>query len=554
MIDCLLIGFNDSNFENYVQMVKAMGVDSGSYRDLKLAFVEYENKPYRSMDLLNLFHSHDAAGNQKIFHNADFLWPVITYLSTFLGRRGFSYDYVNLFQLEQEKLISKLTQNDIRTIVITTTLYVSIHPLLEILSFIKKYNTSAKIIVGGPYIYNQAKDAEETTIQRLFKFIDADYYVMSPEGENELVGILGALKSNASLDTVANIAYRNGKDFVFTAPLAVSSSLEENKVDYSLFPREDFGQFVTLRTAKSCPFACAFCGFPQRAGKYTYMGIGHVEQELDAIRDIGTVTTLTFIDDTFNVPKGRFKELLRMMIKNNYGFKWNSFFRSDHADEETIELMGQAGCEGVFLGVESGSDEMLQRMNKTARQRHYAKAIPLLKAAGIMTYASLIIGFPGETLETVQETINFVETARPDFFRAQLWYCDPTTPIWKQREKYGIKGSAFQWSHDTMDAHTACDLIDNMFLSVRNAHWLPQYGFEPWSIYYLQRMGMTRQQVKTFVQSFNDLIKQDLLHPEQKEIDPLLLERFKASCQFGSKQTDHALSLSNDASEAFNFQ
>jgi radical SAM superfamily enzyme YgiQ (UPF0313 family) len=91
--------------------------------------------------------------------------------------------------------------------------------------------------------------------------------------------------------------------------------------------------------------------------------------------------------------------------------------------------MGKAGCEGVFLGVESGSDQMLERMNKTARRADYMKSIPLLRQAGISTYASLIVGFPGETLETVQETMSFVEEARPDFFRAQLWYCDPLTPI-----------------------------------------------------------------------------------------------------------------------------
>ncbi|HEU5229916.1 MAG TPA: PhpK family radical SAM P-methyltransferase [Ktedonobacteraceae bacterium] len=532
MIDCLLIGFNDPNFEGYVDMVKSMGTNSGAYRDLRLAFVEYNNKPYRSMDLLNLFHFEKEPENHKVFHNADFLWPVITYLGSYLHQRGFSFDYVNLFQLEKEKLIEKLTKNIIRTVAITTTLYVSVHPILEIISFIRKYNSSVKIIVGGPYIYNQTKDTDKVTIERLFKYIDADFYVISSEGEFALAHILMALKSGSSFDGVNNIAYRNGNTFVITSSGVESNSLEENMVNYSLFPKEEFGQFVTLRTAKSCPFACAFCGFPQRAGKYTYMDLRCVEQELNAIRDIDGVTTLTFIDDTFNVPKGRFKEILRMMIRNKYGFKWNSYFRSDHADEEAIELMGQAGCEGVFLGVESGSDQLLQRMNKTARRRHYAKAIPLLKAAGISTHANLIIGFPGETYETVQETMDFIETAQPDFFRAQQWYCDPTTPIWQQREHYGIKGSAFNWTHNTMDANTAADLVDKVFLSIENSHWLPQYGFEQWSIFYLQRQGMTMEQIKAFVKSFNDMIKERLLHPEKKTIDPNLLDRLKATSRF----------------------
>ncbi|PYX77907.1 MAG: PhpK family radical SAM P-methyltransferase, partial [Acidobacteria bacterium] len=164
----------------------------------------------------------------------------------------------------------------------------------------------------------------------------------------------------------------------------------------------------------------------------------------NSLRELGNVTTLTFIDDTFNVPKARFKEILRMMIRNKYEFKWNCLYRSDHGDEEAIELMGRAGCEGVFLGVESGSDRMLEKMNKSARRKDYLKAIPLLRNAGISTYASLIIGFPGETYDTVQETISLVEEAQPEYFRAQLWYCDPVTPIWKKREEFGIRGSGFQ--------------------------------------------------------------------------------------------------------------
>ena len=73
-----------------------------------------------------------------------------------------------------------------------------------------------------------------------------------------------------------------------------------------------------------CPFNCAFCGFPGRAGKYAYLDVDLVERELDRIADLGTVSTLTIIDDTFNVPKPRFKEILRMMIRKDYGLRWNS--------------------------------------------------------------------------------------------------------------------------------------------------------------------------------------------------------------------------------------
>jgi len=74
------------------------------------------------------------------------------------------------------------------------------------------------------------------------------------------------------------------------------------------------------------------------------------------IRDAGTISHVFFIDATLNVPRPHFKEMMRMMIRNKYPFKWHCFFRCDRTDEETIDLMAEAGCIGVFLGLESASE------------------------------------------------------------------------------------------------------------------------------------------------------------------------------------------------------
>jgi anaerobic magnesium-protoporphyrin IX monomethyl ester cyclase len=542
--DCLVIGFNDTNFEEYVHLVRSMGGNSGAFKDLDLAFIELDGKPYHSLGVLNHFYAQNKNELIHPYHNADFLWPVVLYLCSYLAKHGYRFDYINLFQQEKESLKEKLRQDNILSIAITTTLYVSPHPILEMISFIRQYNTTAKIIVGGPYISNQFKALDEASVQSLFTYLGADLYVTCQEGEFALTQIIQALKAGEPLEQVDNIAFKKEDRFVLTQCSVESNSLEENTVNYALFPREQIGQFISTRTAKSCPFACAFCGFPQRAGKYTYTDLEFVEKELDEIANIGTVTTLTFLDDTFNVPKGRFKEILRMMIRNRYGFRWNSFYRSDHGDEETIELMREAGCEGVFLGAESGSDTMLKHMNKTSRRKDYVKAITSFKQAGISTYTSLIVGFPGETYETVQETIGFLEEAQPDFFRAQLWYCDPITPIWQKREEYGISGMAFNWSHKTMDSQTACDLIDYMFLSIENSIWLPQFGFEQWSLFYLQRRGMRMEQIRTFLRCFNTATKEKLIQPKDSEIHSQILKNLKESChidepvQLGKKSID----------------
>lgn len=532
VVDCLLIGFNDSDFAGYVDMVRSMGTDSGAWQDLRLAFVEIDGKPYRALDALTRFHPDADSG--RVFHNSDFLWPVITTLGSFVATRGFSFDYVNLFHRERDELRRKLTEQDVRTVVVTTTLYVSAQPILEIVEFVRGCAPDVQIIIGGPYLANQEKMADREALSALLDYLGGDIYVIGREGERSLARTLAALTDGTDLSGVPNLAFRDrpGAGFTFTRTDVESNSLADNMVDYSVFPQAAFNEFVTTRTAKSCPFSCAFCGFPQRAGKYTYLDVAHVERELERLSEIPTVSTVTFIDDTFNVPKVRFREILRMMIDRDFGFRWNSFYRSDHGDDETIRLMAAAGCEGVFLGVESGSDQMLKRMNKTARRADYLGALRTFREVGISTYASLIVGFPGETEESVAETVSLIETGRPDFYRAQLWYADPVTPVWEKRAEYGITGEAFNWSHDTMTSDQACDLINDMFVSVENSIWLPQFGFEQWSVFYLLRRGMTMDQIKTFLRSFTALTADQMMKGDSGEVDPALLADLVAACRF----------------------
>jgi radical SAM PhpK family P-methyltransferase len=549
MTDCLIIGFNDSNFEDYVKMVRSMGEDTGAFRDLNLAFVEHDGKPQHALDILTGLSGNKSAGDVP-YHNTDFFWPTLTYLGTYLHRHGYTFDYVNLFQQEKELLREKLLREDILTVAITTTLYVSIHPILEIIQFIREHNQTARIIVGGPYVANQCSTEDMSSVAQVFEYMGADFYVINSEGETALVDILSCLKKNGDRRQVHNIAFKEKGSYVSTQRSIETNPLEEHMVDYSLFPAAVHGEFTTLRTAKSCPFSCSFCGFSQRAGKYKYLSVDLVERELDAIREIGGVTTLTFIDDTFNVPKARFKDLLRMMIRNDYNFKWNSFYRSDHGDEEAIELMAAAGCEGVFLGVESGSDAILEKMNKSARRKDYLTAIPLLKQAGISTHCNLIIGYPGETEQTVVETVELIETAAPDYFRAQCWYCDPLTPIWEERGDYDIQGSSFNWSHKTMDYTTACAIVDDMFCDIRNSTWLPQHGFEMWSLFYLKRKGMSRSQIRRFLTAFNQGIKDRLQGRTDGELLPETLRELEEACQFEPSATHDLCSRSGETEKA----
>lgn len=534
-IDCLFIGHNETQFEVYEKMVKAMGTNTPTYRDLQCNFVMDNNNVATISDIYNKYSN--TSCNLSL---GNLFSPTIAYLGTFVNKKGCSFDYVNSFQDCKEELKEKLLNNNYLSIIIPTTLYVSPMPLMEIITFVKKYNTTSKIIVGGPFIFTQVKvNKDEETLQYFFKSVNADFYVNSSQGELALSNILYAIKNNMPLDDIDNIYYKSNGKFIKNKFNVEDNKLCENAVEWDLF-KESINQLLAVRTSISCPFACSFCAFPEHAGEYQVVDVYVIEKELNKIQSLGNVTSVNFIDDTLNVPTKRFKEILRMMIKNKYTFKWNSHYRCQFADEETVALMKESGCEGVFLGIESGDPDILKNMNKMAKVEDYKKGIALLKKYGIITYTSFIIGFPGETEETARNTINFIKETKPDFFRTQLWYCDPITPIWKERERYEIENSQFHWKHKTMTADRASDIINEVFMNMEESIWLPQYNFEFAGIFNLLHRGMSLDEIKRLVKIFNNEIKEKFNNPNKTEISKEVIEEIKSlvSCKEDEKSVN----------------
>jgi p-methyltransferase len=240
-------------------------------------------------------------------------------------------------------------------------------------------------------------------------------------------------------------------------------------------------------------------------------GLDKLGRGLQYLHEAGT-RYLIFVDDTFNVPLPRFKQLLRMMIERGWDFQWISFFRCSNTDEEALDLMRASGCLGVFLGIESGDQTILNNMTKFANVDRYRWAIDQLHQRGIMTFASLICGFPGETRQTFRNTLDFLEQTGPDFFNVQLYYHDVRSPIARKSLEFQIEGAGYSWRHRTMEWREAADLARGAFRSVENSLPLTLYGFSIWSLPYLFSKGIGLPQVAEFgtiaremlVSSFDD--------------------------------------------------
>ena len=195
-------------------------------------------------------------------------------------------------------------------------------------------------------------------------------------------------------------------------------------------------------TIRGCPYRCNYCASPfhWKRDKTQFRSPDSVLSEMRYLKEnywdtnkefdysasanadsketliIKDNTIVYFVDDVFTVRKRRAKEILQGITEQGLGMRWKCEARTDHLDEEMVELMAEAGCVRVKLGFESGSDRILSQIQKDETKDDMRRGARLLKEAGVPFTAYFMAGFPGETDEDLLETIKFAEEIDADFY------------------------------------------------------------------------------------------------------------------------------------------
>jgi len=169
-------------------------------------------------------------------------------------------------------------------------------------------------------------------------------------------------------------------------------------------------------TSRGCPYQCQFCDVHELFGRKTrYRTVDNVIEEMRMLSIEYRVKEIIFYDDTITIDRERVMELCERMIKEKLDISWGCYSRVDRIDDEMSKIMKRAGCHMISMGVESGSDEMLTKMQKGITIEQTRNAFKILKKNNIETSASFIVGFPGETRQTLQKTKEFVKEIDPTF-------------------------------------------------------------------------------------------------------------------------------------------
>ena len=222
---------------------------------------------------------------------------------------------------------------------------------------------------------------------------------------------------------ILGIYYKENGNVKFTGNRAFIEDLDSlpfparHLVDNSIYRRPDNNKVqATIKVERGCPFHCFFClATPVSGAKVRRRSVENIVAEIRECVEKYNIRNFLFWSDIFNLDKKWTMDLCQAIIDSGLKITWSANTRADTADLEMAKMMYKSGCRLVSIGVESGSQEMLEKMGKNITLNDVRRTVKVFKQAKIRIYNYFVIGLPWETEETVEETIKFAIELNSDF-------------------------------------------------------------------------------------------------------------------------------------------
>lgn len=314
---------------------------------------------------------------------------------------------------------------------------------VEIGREIKRIDAGIPVVMGGPHVSFYGKE----TLQR-YPHID---FVIRGEGDAALVELALAVDAGSGWQDISGLVYRQGSEIA-------DNGLRSDRVDVDALPMPGrrhiplgryraLGLPVSMTTSRGCPFRCIFCVGRKMVGPgVRYRNPMRVVDELERLASFD-FHQINIADDLFTADERHCLAVCTEILKRGLMLSWTSFARVDTVSRHLLATMKKAGCHTVSFGVESAVPEILKTIRKGITLEQVLAAVSLCVEVGITPQVSFILGLPGETPETVQETIAFGERLKEmgALHGFHLLAPFPGTDVRKDSAAYGIRILTDDW-------------------------------------------------------------------------------------------------------------
>ncbi len=387
---------------------------------------------------------------ENVAHHPLFPPLGLAYMGAVLEQNDFEVKIIDcpVCQIDHEKLKAELAAYD-PTIVGIGSMTPTIVSALKSAQVAKEVCPDAKVLMGGPHATFADR---EILIDE--KAVDI---IVRGEGEETIVELAKQAPNMQKLGDVKGISFRKENQIIQTVNRPFIQDLDSlPRPAYKYVPMEKYRitgkTLLPIITSRGCPFQCSFCVASQMFGqRFRMRSSKNVLDELEWLRDEYGAEGIAFQDDTLTFDKRRATEICDGIIERKINLPWGCGTRADVVTKEVLAKMAKAHCNETMFGIESGCQRMRAVLKKGVTNEQCWNAIKWAKEAGMFVTVSVILGYPGETKESLQETLDFARKLEPD----DVWLCHatpyPGTYLRDLVKSYGWKMSDNWELYNTMN-------------------------------------------------------------------------------------------------------
>ena len=358
--------------------------------------------------------------------------------------------------MEETLEILKQFQPDLLGFMMTTYMF---RETLEWIAYLKKH-LKVPVVVGG---YNLRVYPRESVAPP-----EIDFGVVE-QAYHTFPALLKELAGERRFENVPGLAYKTAGGIVVTShPQKIVFDDFPNPARH-LLPNHLYAEFPTERknftvmvTSLGCPMRCTFC----EAGRTEYnpRSPATVINEIQECYNRFGVREIDIFDYEFPMVRPRTLAICRELQRRKLDLTWACRSRVDTVDGEILTEMRRAGCRRIYFGIESGVQEILDRVNKGITLKQIRDTIGIAKDLGIKPLGFFLIGAPGETRSTVRETVRFAKSLDLDFVQFSKLTAKPLTGMWKQL----VEDTGYDYWKEYILGNTAEKVLPRPWTSLSN--------------------------------------------------------------------------------------
>ncbi len=395
----------------------------------------------------------------------------IGYVAAYAAGRGHDVEVADMYTWPWEKVTEFITHVHPDIVAVACSHTNDRGSAYQVAQFAKELSGAIKVVFGGHHSSAMAK--------QIVRHLPVDVVVVG-EGEETFEELIRTWEKNGKIRDVKGIVFMEGDAVVETAkrpslqnldvlPFPIRGEIPKSRTIATTFPSplhrlkykgKSIGSRIcaSMSTSRGCPYKCRFCSVTTFWGATWRMrSPRNVVDEIELLVKKHGVQHIHFFDDIFTITPQRVIEICHEIDRRGIEVTWNNMTRVDTVSEDLAYWMRASGCMWTSFGIETGDDTVMKNINKQINNERIIKAFDIFRRQGIATVALMMVGNPGETRASIEETKKLMRRIRPDLIVTAKTMVMPATDLYEQAKTAHVINDDF-W---LTDAPSPCYTVDH---------------------------------------------------------------------------------------------